>query len=104
MVDLDSITIEVKSIKRRGNKQVVEMKTSYREGTSLNLMTKATKTRARGRALIAAGVINTTLQNIRGSEIQRFTEVRSFEDLENIGALHKAKIVVEVTDTDEFTQ
>lgn len=103
MVDLDSITIEVKKIERQGSKQLVTMETSYREGTSLNLMTKATKTRARARALIAAGVINTTLQNIRGSEIQRFTEVRTFEDLENIGALHKAKIVVEVTDTDEFS-
>lgn len=104
MVDLDSITIDVKSIKREGDMQVVTMETSYREGTSFNLMTKATKTRARARALIATGVINTTLKNIRGSEIQRFTKVRSFDDIKSIGGTHKAKIVVEVTDSDEFTR
>lgn len=100
MVDLDTIAIDVQTVKSRGDSKVVEMEATYREGTSLNLMKKATKTRARARALISAGVINTVVDNVKGRDIQRLTEVKEFKNLNNVGALHEAKIVVEVMDKD----
>jgi len=104
MVDLDSITIEVNSIKDRGDVKIVDMETSYREGTSLNIMQRATRTRARARALISTGVVNTVVGNVRGDDIQRLTEVKTFKKLKSIGSVHKAKIVVEVKDKDGNTE
>lgn len=99
MTDLDTITIEVLAITREGTKQVVEMETSYREGSSV-IMRKAIKTRARARALIAVGVVDTVVDQVKAREIQRLTSVRSFEKTNEIGALKEADIVVEVKDGD----
>ena len=94
MVDFENITIEVESITTRGNRKIVELKARYPSVSSMNIMGRALKTRARARALIATGIVNTTVSNIKALDIQRFTRVESFEVTDASGKMEEAKIVV----------
>ena len=94
MVDLENITLEVQSITTRGNRKIVELDATYSSVSTMNIMGRAIKTRARARALVATGVVNTTVANIKALEIQRFTRVESFEVTDDTGNFHEAKVVV----------
>jgi hypothetical protein len=94
MVDFEDITIEVDGITTRGNRKIVSLTAKYPSVTTMNIMGRALKTRARGRALIATGIVNTTISNIKALDIQRFSRIESFSVTERSENSETADIVV----------
>jgi len=94
MVDFENITLDTKNITTRGDRKIVEMEATYPIATSMGIMRRAVKTRARARALISAGVVNTTVSNVKGMEIQRFTRVESIDTIDRDGRTETQKIIV----------
>lgn len=94
MVDFEDITIDVDSITTRGSRKIVKVQATYPSVSTMNIMGRALKTRARGRALIATGIVNTTISNIKALDIQRFTKVESFSVTGREDNSETAEIVV----------
>jgi len=94
MVDLDSITLETQGIMTRGDRKIVNIEATFREVAEMGIMKRAVKTRARGRALISVGFVNTTLDKVKGVDIQRYTKVESFEIIDSNKSKKTAEIIV----------
>lgn len=94
MVDLDSITLEATSVQKRGSRTIVEVEGTFREVAPMSILERVIKTRAKGRALISTGIVNTTLDKIKGADIQKYARVESLNVTDSDGRKKDVKVVV----------
>lgn len=94
MIDFSKITIDVESITSMPGRKIVKLEANYPTISNMNIMQRAIKTRARARALIATGIVNTTLTNIKALDIQRFTTLESFEITDETSTSQDAELTV----------
>lgn len=73
--ELDDITLEIQGISDHPRGKVVTVQSTHPTVLGIGLMRSFAGLRARGRALLAVGVIDTTLKKISGADIQSFTHV-----------------------------